>query len=362
MDVAGNLDRFTRRDWMDTDTDDEGHVRFAMIGLGWWTREKTIPAVADSDLCETTVVVSSSREKARKIKTLAGSIRHAITYDEFHDGVAAETYDAVYICTPNALHLPYVRTAAELKKAILCEKPMEATVERAEELLATCKRADIPLMIAYRMQTEPAVRRTRDLVDNGTIGDPTLVHGNMSQPLLKVIPDPNQWRLDPELSGGATVMDIGLYPLNTTRFVLDEDPLRVRAHTSYSDDAFAETGDERATFTMEFPGGIHAAFTASQNAYRSSNIRITGTEGEIEIDPAFYPSQDRKLRLSRSGQTVDVEFEQVNQMVEEVDYFAHCLVTGTDPHPDGYHGLIDMYIMDRVYEAAETDETLSCEF
>jgi len=60
-----------------------------------------------------------------------GTIDHAITYDEYHDGVAADAYDAVYVCTPNALHLPYVETAAELGKDVLCEKPMEGSLERA---------------------------------------------------------------------------------------------------------------------------------------------------------------------------------------------------------------------------------------
>jgi predicted dehydrogenase len=53
-----------------------------------------------------------------------------------------------------------------------------------------------------------------------------------------------------------------------------------------------------------------------------------------------------------------VEFEQVNQMTEEFDYFAHCLLTGTRPHPDAEHGLVDMQVMQSVYEAAERGETV----
>ena len=351
-DVADAIDGFAHRDWERPST--TGTVRLAMIGIGWWTREQAIPAVEASSFCETTVVVSSSSNKAAKATELSDSITHGLTYDEFHDGVAVDAYDAVYVVTPNALHLPHVEAAADLGKAVLCEKPVEASVERAEQLVDRCERADVPLMVAYRMQTEPAVRRARELVTDGAIGDPVFVHGNMSQRLLdEVVPDPDQWRLDPELSGGATIMDIGLYPLNTARFVLGADPVRVRAQARVESTPFEAVGDEHVSFGIDFDDGTLGACTASQSAVQSSHLRVTGTEGEIAIDPAFYNRQERGFRLSVGSQAVDCEFEQVNQMTEEFDYFAHCLLTGSDPHPDGEHALVDMRAMDAIYEAAE---------
>ncbi|OYR80802.1 hypothetical protein DJ72_11860, partial [Halorubrum distributum] len=47
----------------------------------------------------------------------------------------------------------------------LCEKPLEVTPERARRLVSACRDADVPLMVGYRMQTDPAVRRLRDLLD-----------------------------------------------------------------------------------------------------------------------------------------------------------------------------------------------------
>jgi xylose dehydrogenase (NAD/NADP) len=343
------FDDFTDRDWQTAD--DPGTVRFAMVGLGWWTRAQAIPAVEKSSFGETTVVVSGSAEKAREATDLAASIEHGITYDEFHDGVASEAYDAVYICTPNGLHLPFVETAARLDRPVLCEKPMEATVERAREIVSLAD--DIEVMVAYRMQTEPTVRRAREVIEAGRIGDPVHVHASMSQPLLDVIPDPNQWRLDPELSGGATVMDIGLYPINTTRFLLDADPVAVQAHSTYEHDAFADVRDEHVSFTLVFPDGVHAVCTASQNATQSSHLRVTGTEGEVVLDPVFFDRQDRGFRLSTGDEAYSVSFEQVDQMTEEFDYFAHCLLTGTDLEPDAAHGFVDMLVMDAIYDAAD---------
>jgi len=350
------FDDFSARDWQTTD--DPGTVRVAMIGVGWWTREQAIPAVREASFAETTVLVSGSKDKARAATGLAPGIDRAITYEEFHDGAATDDYDSVYVCTPNARHLPFVETAVRLGKDVLCEKPMEATVDRAREMVEVAAGGDSDVMVAYRMQTEPAVRRAQEVVAAGLIGDPVQVHANMSQRLLEVIPDPDQWRLDPDLSGGATVMDLGLYPINTTRFVLDADPVAVQAQTVCNREAFADVGDEHAVFSLVFPDGVYAACTASQGAYRSSHLRVTGTEGEVVIDPAFYNPQDRGFRLSVGGERYDVEFPQVDQMTEEFDYFAHCLLTGTDPHPDARHGFVDMLTMDAVYDAARRDETV----
>ncbi|MFC6862838.1 D-xylose 1-dehydrogenase Gfo6 [Halomicroarcula sp. GCM10025817] len=351
MEVSALTEDFDRRDWQDlTETDDP--VRFAMVGLGWWTREQAMPAVAAGDLCETTVLVSGDREKAASVAAESETVEHAVTYEEFHDGAASDAYDAVYVVTPNAKHLPFVESAAALGKDVLCEKPMEATVDRAEQMVAACNEHDVTLMIAYRMHTEPAVRRARDLIDAGYVGDPVFVHGNMTEPILELVPDPDQWRLDWELSGGCAAMDIGIYSLNTARFLLDADPVRVQGSVASVQAEFDDVPDEHAAFQVDFPDHTYAHCTASQNATMASHIRVTGTEGEVRVEPAFYPWDERELHVSHGGSDVDVAFEQIDQMEEEFEYFSHCLLTGEAPYADGEHGLVDMRTLKGVYEAA----------
>ena len=356
MDVAAVLDEFTRRDWQVSDGD-AGPLRMAVVGLGWWTREEAIPAIADSELCETTVAVSRTREKACEVAAEFDGVERGLSGEEFHDGVATDVYDAVYVATPNATHLEYVQSAADFGKAVLCEKPMEASVERASRMVGAAEEAGVTLMIAYRMHTEPAVRRVRDLLRAGLLGDPVTVHGHMSQPLLSMIPDPDQWRLDPDLAGpGASVTDIGLYPLNTARFLLEADPIAVQASVDSTSDAFADVPDERAAFTLEFPQGVFATCTASQHASQSSHIELIGTEGRARIGPAFFASEPRQVTVASGETTVDVDFEGVDQMREEFDYFADCVFTDRAPEGDGDHGLTDMRIVEAIYEAGERGE------
>jgi xylose dehydrogenase (NAD/NADP) len=363
MDLANAVRGVDERDWRTADPD-EGPVRVAMVGVGWWTREQAMPAVAAGDYCETTVVVSGSPTKAAAVRDDSDAVDRALTYDEFVAGEATDAYDAAYVATPNAYHLQYVEAAAAHGKAVLCEKPLEASVDRAERLVAAADDAGIPLMVAYRMHTDPTVRRARELVASGLLGDPALVHGNMSErilDLLDVDPDADAddlpWRLNPDVVGpGTSVMDVGIYPLNTARFVLDADPVAVQGAMGSTTDAFAAVPDERAAFTVEYDGGVYAACTASQNAAIASHLRVIGTRGEVVVEPAFYPWQDRSLRVTRDGTTVDVDVSEVDQMTEEFDYFGDHLLSGTPFHADGPHGLYDVRTLVAVYEAADSGE------
>ncbi|MFC4987797.1 D-xylose 1-dehydrogenase Gfo6 [Saliphagus infecundisoli] len=355
MDLATGIGDFSRRDWQRIE---DGELRFALIGLGWWTVDVAIPAIEESDLCATAVLVSSSTEKAERIAAENG-VETGISYEEFHDGEAAEEYDAVYVGTPNALHLEYVETAAEYGKAVLCEKPLEATVERAEKLVEAAE-GEVPLMTAYRMQTEPAVRRARELIEAGFVGEPVSVRSTNTQPLLEMIPDPDQWRLNPDLAGyGASVMDLGIYSINTARYLLDREPVLARATMRSDDEAFADVPDEVAEFTLTFEGEVPLEATASQNAQEGTSLTLIGTEGSIELDPAFHG--EATLHVSKGDVRAEIEdtgIDATGEMREEFDYFADRVLSGGDIGPDGHEGLADMRAIRAIHNAADRDGTV----
>ena len=354
MDLDTIFERGCERDWEVVSAESVDTLRVAVIGLGWFTRGRALPALKESTYCEPTVVVSGSAEKAHQVAEETDGAR-GITYDEFHEGVASDTYDAVYIVTPNALHLNYVQTAAELDKAVLCEKPAERSSDRTVELIDTCETHDIPLMIAYRMHTEPAMRRAREIIEAGLIGEPQAVRGSMCQRLLdRINDDPDQWRLNKELAGGGALFDLGVYPLNTARFLLGTEPIAVCGRTKRSHDAFDEV-DETVSFTAEFPDNVYATCFASHNARQESEIVVTGTEGQVAVRPAFFQDQARSLHVSRGAGRASIEFDRVDQMLEEFDYFAHQVQTNREIHADGAHGLIDMKTMEAVYESERTN-------
>ncbi|WP_317175969.1 D-xylose 1-dehydrogenase Gfo6 [Halomontanus rarus] len=349
--VSEHYEQFPTRDWgLEVDPAKREPVRFALIGLGLFTRNSILPAIGRSALADATVLVSGSKDKAERVAEETG-IDTGITYEQFHDGRAKDEYDAAFVCTPNALHLPYIETCADLGKAVLCEKPMAATVDGAREIVAVSEQAEIPIMIAYRLQTNPGVRWCRALVRDGYIGTPIHCRGSMSQRLFEVRePDRDQWRLQPDLSGGAAMIDLGIYPLNTARFVLNADPVTVQAFADSPDEVFDKV-DEHISFEIRYDNDALLAGTASQNAYEAGHLHITGTKGEIILESAFM--NPVIVRVDSDYGEERIPFDEVDEVYEEIEYFASCLLADQEPLPDAKHGLADMKAIEAIYRSAE---------
>ncbi len=342
------LGRFFERDWQLADS---GTVRYAIIGLGSFATEQVLPSIHESEVSTVSVLVSSSREKATRFaETYNGQ---ALTYDEFHDGEGKETYDAVYIATPNMRHLDFIETAAANGKHILCEKPLEGTEARAERAVTLCKDAGVILMTAYRMQTHPMLRELRRLISEGFFGQPVQIHSTFSI----VMDEPDSWRLDPEQGGGA-LFDLGIYSVNTLRFLLDSNPTAVFGST-YSETAGFEDIDEHISFEMTFPGGISAMCTASFNAFRDDTMVLTGTDGKLLFESPYDDLAPRSLTLETDGERYEISDEKTNEIREEFDYFSSCILTEETPAPDGEDGLTDMRIMSAIYESAASETRIA---
>ncbi|NHN59013.1 MULTISPECIES: D-xylose 1-dehydrogenase Gfo6 [Halorussus] len=354
MNLDSYTERFATRDWQ---TAEEGTVRVALLGLGGFARDHVLPALEGhaatdrTQFCEVSALISGSSGKAESVADEYG-VEAVLTYDEFEAGEGVDAFDAVYVAGPNALHLDYARTAADHGKHVLCEKPIETTADRAREMVRVCEEADVTLMVAYRPQVEPAHRRLREMVRDGVLGDPVAFHGWFTGHILEQ-GGPDQWRLDPELAGGGALMDVGVYPLNAVRFLLDADPVGARATTSAPDDQF-EGLDEHVAFQLEFPGGATASCTASYDAQADDRLRIVGTDGQVEMNPAFNSEIHPTLEIGVGDECAAYTGPYVNEVAEEFDYFAHCVLTDTDPEPDGRDSVADMEAVEAIYESAET--------
>ncbi|MDR5672113.1 D-xylose 1-dehydrogenase Gfo6 [Halalkaliarchaeum sp. AArc-GB] len=342
-----SLDVFTGPDRRDWDTTPDGIVRMAVVGLGNYARTVSLPAIAESEYCVPTVVVSGT--ETSRIETAREYDAVGLTYEQYADGEAEDEYDAVYVATPNRLHLPHVETAAEHGKSVICEKPLEATANRARKAVAVCEEAEVTLMTAYRMQADPVVRRLREFVRQGGLGDPVRLFGNFSFDVLGGSNGPDQWRLDDHLAGGGALMDVGVYPLNTSRFLLEADPVAVWGTTRTSG-PFGDV-DEHVDFGVEFPEAI-GNFSASFSGHSNAELSIHGTEGRVTLRNAFGVNADRQLTVETTEGTLDLEGFGRDETVEEFDYFAHCLLTGEEPEPDGHDGLVDVETAMAVYRAA----------
>lgn len=149
------------------------------------------------------------------------------------------------------------------------------------------------------------------------------------------------------------LVDLGVYPLNAVRFVLECDPIAVTACTYAVDEAVANV-DEHVASQLEFPDAVTASCTASYNAYATSGLRAVGTEGMISVSLPFGGVVPHEISVD--GGDVGMEYSGTpgDEVAEEFDYFGYCVLTGTDPVPDGVDSLRDIVTVEATDEAAES--------
>src|SRR5689334_8630629 len=206
-------------------------LRVAIMGLGsYGTR------VAEAmQSCKKARLVGVISGTPAKIKAWQGKYnipeKNSYNYENFDNIKNNPDIDAVYVITPNALHHDQVIRVAKAGKHAICDKPMAVNAKEAKEMVDACNKAGVKLLIGYRMHFEPKTVEVIRMRQDGEFGKPMFFQGLSGFR----IGDPNQWRLKKELAGGGAMMDIGIYSINGSRYMIGEDPVWVTAEETKTD-------------------------------------------------------------------------------------------------------------------------------
>ena len=329
---------------------DGKRIGYAMIGLGEIAKHFG-GGVQMSEHSRITGLVSGDRAKAREWAKQYGVAEDSIYgYEDMDRMRDNKAIDAVYVALPNSMHAEYTERSAKAGKHVLCEKPMATTVADSERMIATCKAARVKLMIAYRMHYEPLTLEILRRLRSGEFGKIVSIESGQGFPSR-----PGVWRLDRKLAGGGPLLDVGIYPLNATRYLTAEEPVEFKAmsYTDHSDPRFAQV-EESVTWLTRFPSGVVATCATTYGGNMPDFFKLTATGGVIEMEPAFV-YQGLKVKISKQGaepeEKSDPEKDPM-QFARQADHFSQCVMTGQEPATSGEEGLRDMRYMSQIYEAA----------
>lgn len=328
-------------------------IRYAVVGAGWISQEAFIPGVAQSGNSRIEAIVTGDIAKAGKLAEFHG-IPQVVSYDDFDAFLATDAVDAVYIALPNSLHADYAIRAAKARKHVMVEKPLATSIAESEAMIAAAKEAGVFLMTAYRLHNEPGTVALLEKIRAGAIGKPLFFQSVFSFQMAA-----GNHRLKAEHWGGA-LQDVGVYCVNAARHVFGEEPIEVSAtkHQPKDDPRFVEVEASIAA-TLRFPSGGIAQIIASFGAADTNFYRVTGADGELELDPGFLFQVAMHMRLRKDGAVEETVFPQVDQFGGQVAYFSDCITNGTPPEADGEEGLADMRVLLAIEEAANTGRTVA---
>ena len=323
---------------------------YAVVGIGAIAIGQVMPAFAETKLSRLTGFVSGHPEKARHFARIYNVPEKNIYNYESYDQIASNPdIDVVYIALPNSMHPEYTIRGAHAGKHVLSEKPMCTSVKDAEDMIAACRYAKRRLMIAYRLRYEPNNVASIQLCRDKQLGAVKMIDAEFAF----VIGDPKQWRLNKQLAGGGSLMDIGIYCLQAARSLAGEELVSVHAQTWSSDPAKFAQVEESIAFMLKFPGGVLANCYSSYGEDGVDRYRAAGPGGWVEMDPAYVYS-GLIQRVYRNGKTTTTQPTGGGQFTAEIDTFSDAINRNRDVLTSGEEGLRDMKILMACYESVET--------
>lgn len=328
-------------------------VGYALVGLGHLTLEELLPAFGECKKSRPVALVSGSPEKLKKVAQQYGiKPESCYSYENYEKLKDNPEVQVIYIVLPNSMHAEYVIRGAKTGKHILCEKPMAVSAKECELMIEACKKAQVKLMIAYRIQYEPYNRLVRDMVRENKFGKPKYIQAQNSQSSA----NPDHWRHKKALAGGGALPDIGLYCLNTARFVLGTEPTEVFGymHSTPGNPLFKEV-EEVMSWQMRFPDGVLVNSITHYNTHDSRFYRVNSEKGWLHLNNAYaYTGQQLQTSHAEGEARMQnqITIPAKNQFAAEMDHFSECILENKQPHTPGEEGLQDHRIMEAIYQSA----------
>src|SRR5262245_38535002 len=328
---------------------------FAIVGLGRLSINQILPAFAKCEKSKVVAFVTGDKAKGEKLaaryEVNPKNIYNYQNYEALRDNPEV---DLVYIVLPNSMHAEYTIRAAKIGKHVLTEKPMANTPKDCEDMIKACRDANRKLMVAYRCRYEPFNQALIKITRDGELGPVRVVvsdHGFN-------IGDPTQWRLKKQLSGGGSLMDIGIYALQAARYTTGEEPTEVSAieYTDRNDPRFKEVEDT-INFQLRFPSGALAQCTSSYGYAGQNRIRVIGTKGWAELEPATSYTGLR-MRVKKGSAIEERDIPRRDHFALEMDHMSECVMNNKEPSTPGEEGLRDLRIMTAIYESARIGKTI----
>lgn len=327
----------------------ERKIGWAIVGLGTLALNQILPAFRQCKLSEPRALVSGHRKKAETVARAYGIDSKSIYDYESYDKIANDpSIDVIYIVLPNSMHAEYTIRGLKAGKHVLCEKPMASSIADCQKMIAAADEAKRKLMIAYRLHYDPFNQAVMRMCEAKKLGEIKTFAGNF----CINVKAPNI-RLSHDLAGGP-VGDVGVYPINASRYVTGEEPEQVSAlvHQPKDDPRFREV-PESVSCTMQFPSGILATINCSFGTHRDDFFHVACTEGTIQLSPAFSYSGQRLVtdEPGKDGgppRIIEHDIKPKDQFASEMDHFSNCILNNHDPRTPGAEGLADIKVLDAI--------------
>jgi predicted dehydrogenase len=265
--------------------------------------------------------------------------------------------DAVAVATPLSTHYPLAKAALEAGKHVFIEKPMTATSAHARELIALAERKDLTLMVDHTFVYTGAVRKIRELIEAGDLGD--IFYFDSARMNLGLLQQDTN-----------VLWDLAPHDLSILSYLIDEPPQAVQAI------GYRHIGgrqDEIAAVNLRYASGFHAHIRVSWLSPVKMRLTFIGGSRKMIVYNDVEPSEkvrvyDKGVALEapkvevtalspmyRTGDVVIPALDHTEALSIEARHFVDCIEKHERPLTGGAAGLRVVTILERAQHSLEED-------
>lgn len=331
----------------------EPNIKWGVIGATGIADKRTIPeGIIPANNSELAAIMSLPGTGVEQLSEKYGGVPWFTEMEEMLDSVEL---DVCYIATPPHTHLRQVQACAERGLHVLCEKPLDITVEGAEQIQKVCEEAGVKLGIGFMMPFHHLAVEAKRLVEEGVLGQ---IVSARTQFGFDYPPIPGAFRQIRELHRGGVFMDVGNHGAGLMEFMIGA---RVDAVMAMVENVVYqyEGVEDTATAILHFDNGAVGVVDTSFCTTATENLlEINGAERTLVAQGVLGQASDGVLRVVEADggpeEYLRIESDCRNMYQEEIEAFAEAIINDTDPPVDGEEGVWSQRVVEAVYQSAET--------
>ena len=326
-------------------------IRFGIVGFGLHGDRRLMPGFELSQKCK---VVALSRRDPKKAADSAQRYGVPHTFTSTEELCRCPEVDAVLVTSPDVLHRADTLTAIQAGKPVLCEKPMAMNAEECREMVEAAREAKVLLGVAHVFRFEESTARLRDHIASGSIGQPVTARAEFSYPGSG---HGRTWLYDPSMAAGGPIADVGVHCIDTLRYVLQDDPIRITALGK--SDAQSQKVESAAILTLEFRKGTLATVLVSTRAQYRTPLEFVGSHGVLRAQDGLTVDRPVTIELWQDQELVSSQIvSNAASYAHQVDSFAAAM-EGTQSFPvPGEVGWQNQLILDAAYHSLSSGKSV----
>ena len=333
-------------------------IGWAFIGTGRHPDSRVAPAMALAE--DTEIIAAYSRDQQRAEEFAA---KHGAR--EAYTSVAAllgdSRVDAVFIASPNHLHAPYAKLAAQAGKHVFVEKPMATAVSESLDVIKACRAHGVKLGVGFQLRFHPGHLEARRLVQEGVLGEIALAQSQLGSGTRgEVRRSPrtglSEWWEDPGMVGHSMAMiGSGVHCVDDLEFILGQTVVEVSALT----DGQSESSllEHLATMTLRFSGGaIGMVCCGSRMPDSRNDVTIYGSDGRVLLQDSSRPLLEGSLEVASEtvNSTVSYTPDPLALSKWQIEGFNKAISLDEEPRASGLDGLRSVQVTVAMIESART--------